>query len=185
MNNFRLIVNGEMGDYKTIVNDAVYYTVDSPFADRRYINGHYIDSKESVRIIEEFNQFRSKPDKAPLMSAYHFVLIDQSGNMNEMLNDLARSIMGYFQLEDYQALMVPHEGGTNLNIGAHWHFIVNPVNVVTRTEIYNVSEFYRKIVSYINSIYMINLTCKYKCRSCFVPHSDSHFVEVFNPNDIL
>ena len=185
MNNFRLIINGEMGDYKTIVNDAVYYAVDSPFADRRYINGNYIDSKESVWIIEEFNRYRSKTDTAPLMSVYHFVLIDQSGNMNEMLNDLARSIMGYFQLEDFQALMVPHKGGTNLNVGIHWHFIVNPVNVVTGTEVYHVSEFYEKIMSYINSIYMINLICKYKDRSCFIPHSDNPFVEVYDLNDIL
>ncbi len=185
MNNFRLIINGEMEEYKTIVNDAVYCTVNSPFADQRYINGHYIDSKESGRIIEEFNRYRSKTDAAPLMSAYHFVLIDQSGNMNEMLNDLARSIMGYFQAEDFQALMVPHKGGTNLDVGVHWHFIINPVNVVMGTEIYHVAEFYEKIVSYINSIYLINLTCKYKCRSCFVPQTDNPFVEVYDLNDIL
>ena len=92
----------------------------------------------------------------------------------------ALSVLEWFRLRGHQVLMVPHDGGTNREVGKHWHILVNPFSL-KGMQFSDKPEDYDALMDFLNQNTDISWSLKFSENR----KGANPFVEVYDLNDIL
>lgn len=136
----------------TVINNLVYYAVDSIFADTEDIlTNHVRNDGNPDHMIEDFYSAQAAYNMENHRRIFHFILTTRTSNdMCRILEEAAEKIMEYFDLLGHQALLVHHCGSKKDSLNYHSHVIVNPVSYKSGIRMQDQLATYEAIVAYLN-----------------------------------
>ncbi len=164
-----IIKNRHNGD--NVIENVLYYALESPFADIEEIMVNGISDNDYDQMVRDFYAVQDPyPALQDHRRVFHMILTSRvSKNMQRNLDEGAVAFLEFMKLHGHQVLLVPHYGSKTNADNYHWHAVVNVKSYLTGKTLLDKYGEFKLITDFMNQQPYTHWTYDYHISDRIVP----------------